>query len=107
MDDGPSLDSASVSTLGGKSGRGLPQSKTLRDYRGRWEVRQVLDWASPRGFSPTGAAGKSVRFWTAPVLWRFGRAGEMKWTTDQAWIQPQSARSGGKAVEGYHSPRRC
>jgi hypothetical protein len=30
----------------GKSGRGLPQSKTLRDYRGRWEVRQVLDCAS-------------------------------------------------------------
>ena len=31
----------------GKSGRGLPQSKTLRASRGRVEVRQVLDCASP------------------------------------------------------------
>src|SRR5256885_1933593 len=31
----------------GKSGRGLPQSKTLRARRGRREVRQVLDCASP------------------------------------------------------------
>jgi len=30
-----------------KSGRGLPRSKTLRDCRGRWEVRQVLECASP------------------------------------------------------------
>ena len=30
-----------------KSGRGLPQSKTLCDHRGRWEDRQVLECASP------------------------------------------------------------
>src|SRR5438876_859665 len=35
-----------------KSGRGLPQSKTLRDSRRRGE--------------------SSASFWTAPVLWRFG-----------------------------------
>src|SRR5947207_2051889 len=91
----------------GKSGRGLPQSKTLRDRRGRREVRQVLDCASPlalclcagdgrrgklsldfftlagkavedyrspRRFATAEAAEKSARFWTAPVLWRFGRA---------------------------------
>src|SRR6266487_2937554 len=84
MDDGPSLDSASARSGG----------KAVEDYR------------SPRRFATTGAAGKSARFWTAPVLWRSGRACEMKWTTDQAWIQPQSARSGGKAVEDYRSPRR-
>ena len=29
-----------------KSGRGLPQSKTLRGHRGRWELRQLLECAS-------------------------------------------------------------
>jgi hypothetical protein len=36
-----------VGSQSSKSGRGLPQSKTLRDVRGRREVRQVLDCASP------------------------------------------------------------
>ncbi len=31
--------------LGRKSGRGLPESKTLRESRGRKEVRQGLDCA--------------------------------------------------------------
>src|SRR6266576_2746220 len=83
MDDGRSLDSASE----------------------RSEEKAVEGYRSPRRFATTGAAGKSARFWTAPVLWRFGRAREMKWTTDEAWIQPQHA-SGGKAVEDYRSPRR-
>ena len=40
------LTSASSHSVG-ESGRGLPQSKTLRDYQNRWEVRQLLDSASP------------------------------------------------------------
>src|SRR5438128_391333 len=43
--------SSSVGRARWESGRGLPQSKTLRDNRGRGE--------------------SSARFWTAPVLWRF------------------------------------
>ena len=39
-----------------KSGRGLPQSKTLRESEG---------------------AGKSASSWSAPVLWRFGSGLEM------------------------------
>lgn len=31
----------------GKSGRGLPHSKMLRESQGRWKVRQVLECASP------------------------------------------------------------
>jgi len=31
----------------GKSGRGLPHSKTLREGQGRRKIRQVLDCASP------------------------------------------------------------
>ncbi len=46
MDDGQKFD-LSLITLRGKSGRGLPQSKTLRDHRGCWEIRKVLDCASP------------------------------------------------------------
>jgi hypothetical protein len=30
-----------------KSGRGLPQSKTLREVRGRWKTRPVVECASP------------------------------------------------------------
>src|ERR1051325_3294308 len=45
-------------TLRTESGRGLPQSKTLRESQ---------------------AAGKSVRSWSAPVLWRF--AGAPEWPT--------------------------
>src|SRR5438876_11869950 len=37
----------SAHATGRKSGRGLPQSKTLRDRRRRWEIRQVLECASP------------------------------------------------------------
>jgi hypothetical protein len=32
---------------------------------------------SPKRFAITEAAGKSTRFWTAPVLWRFGKGREM------------------------------
>src|SRR6266567_2205043 len=39
--------SSQVYARSAKSGRGLPQSKTLRDDRGRRQVRQVLDCASP------------------------------------------------------------
>src|SRR6185295_17663444 len=66
-----------------KSGRGLPQSKTLRDH---------------------GRTGRADRFRTAPVLWRFGD-GAACWTDDGR----DASRIGagcGKAVEGYRSPRR-
>ncbi len=71
----------SLTTIVGKSGRGLPQSKTLRDVRGRWKVRQVLDCASPLALwrrAREGTAGETwhqsslTYIWTAPVLWRFG-----------------------------------
>ena len=66
-----------------KSGRGLPQSKTLRDQSGRWEVRQVLECASPLALWP--------RAWDE--------------TTGETLFSA-SSRSRGKAVEGYRSPRR-
>jgi len=46
-------DVVAASRLGssGKSGRGLPQSKTLRESQGRWQVRQVLECASPLALS--------------------------------------------------------
>jgi len=34
--------------------------------------KAVEDYRSPRRFATTEAAGESARFWTAPVLWRFG-----------------------------------
>jgi hypothetical protein len=38
----------------------------------------IIHWplarGGPRRFAIGGAAGKSVRSWTAPVLWRFGCA---------------------------------
>ena len=45
-----------------QDGRRLPRlgGKAVEDYR------------SPRRFAITAAVGKSVRFWTAPVLWGFG-----------------------------------
>src|SRR6266496_2765418 len=81
MDDGRSLYSGSARSGG----------KAVEDYR------------SPRRFATTVASGKSARFWTAPVLWRFGRACEMD---DGRSLYSGSARSGGKAVEDYRSPRR-
>ena len=66
----------------GKCGRGLPQSKTLRDARAAWEVRQVLECASPSACAARrGAAfaGGACHF--------------------LARLSP-----GLKAVEGYHSP---
>src|SRR5437870_2525805 len=50
MDDGRSSD-LSLITPKGKSGRGLPQSKTLRGDRGRWEVRKVLECVRPSAFA--------------------------------------------------------
>src|SRR6266516_3804183 len=38
---------------------------------GRWR-KAVEDYRSPRRFARFQAAGKSARFWSAPVLWRFG-----------------------------------
>ena len=35
----------------------------------------VEDYRSPRRFATARAAGKSARFWSAPVLWRFGSPG--------------------------------
>src|ERR1041385_6711261 len=64
----------------GKSGRGLPQSKTLRDQRG---------------------ASKSARSWSAPALWRFGTVG---WDERRSRVSPRHAWA--KAVEDYRSPRR-
>jgi hypothetical protein len=43
----------------GKSGRGLPQCKTLRDHRGRWQLRQGLDCASPLALCPSVHARQS------------------------------------------------
>src|SRR5437773_1695637 len=81
MDDGRSLYSATACSGG----------KAVEDYR------------SPRRFAITGAAGKSARFWTAPVLWRFGRACDMD---NGRSLYSATACSGGKAVEDYRSPRR-
>src|SRR6266496_4389316 len=83
MDDGPSFGFSLASARSG--------GKAVEDYR------------SPRRFATAGAAGKSARFWTAPVLWRFGRGCEMD---DGRSVYSGSARSGGKAVEDYRSPRR-
>ena len=46
----------------------------------------------------------SARFWTAPVLWRFGRTRAMGGGQNIAFsfIAPP-----GKAAEGCRSPRRC
>src|SRR6266545_4642343 len=65
-----------------KSGRGLPQSKTLRDSQGRWELRQVLECASPL------------------ALWH--RTLERQ-TAKRGRDRREVLR---KAVEGYRSPRR-
>ncbi len=74
------------------SGRRTPQvGKAVEDYR------------TPRRFARIEAVGRSARFWTAPVLWRFevelpkGVAETKRWTHASHW---------GKAVEDYRSPRR-
>ena len=56
LDDGRNF-ALSLITFRWKSGRGLPQSKTLRDHQGRWEVRQLLDCASPLALFGEGARG--------------------------------------------------
>src|SRR6266567_6852014 len=58
----------------GKSGRGLPQSKTLRDRRRPWE--------------------RSARFWTAPVLWRFGVRTSERRGDDQTVVTAPRWKSG-------------
>jgi hypothetical protein len=69
-----------------KSGRGLPQSKTLRVRGGAGNCASFLDCASPlalcngkaaedcrspRRFAFEGAPEIAPAFWTAPALWRF------------------------------------
>jgi hypothetical protein len=39
--------------------------------------KAVEGYRSPRRFATGGVAGKSARFWSAPVLWRFGNGREM------------------------------
>jgi len=51
--------------------------ETLFSVLSRWWGKAVEDYRSPRRFAITKAAGKSARFWTAPVLWRFGCAREL------------------------------
>ena len=45
--DGRTVAAPTGGSQSSKSGRGLPQSKTLRVPQGRWEARQVLDCVSP------------------------------------------------------------
>jgi hypothetical protein len=51
-----------------------------------------------------GAAGKSARSWSAPVLWRFDHARGMN---NGRNLVLSLLTIVGKAVEGYRSPRRC
>ncbi len=55
------VSSARMASFAPESGRGLPQSKTLREYVG---------------------VSSSARFWTAPALWRFSGTEESPYNSE-------------------------
>src|SRR6266516_4390521 len=64
--------------------------------------RRRKDYRSPRRFARIEAAGGAARFWSAPVLWRFGSGSRRTRRYPSGPRTPQV----GKAVEDYRSPRR-
>src|SRR6266516_4193444 len=64
--------------------------------------KAVEDYRSPRRFARIEAAGGAARFWSAPVLWRFGSGSRRTRRYPSGPRTPQV----GKAVEDYRSPRR-
>jgi hypothetical protein len=85
-------------TLLGKGGRGLPQSKALRDCRGGRKIRQVLDQSSG---ALQNLAGIPAVHGEPPFVFRMHGDHEPRCSAGSAGILPASRRF---RVEGQNRP---